>query len=1054
MTKELNSPSRLMDIFVRKPVVSTVLSLFICLVGLYAVNAISVLQFPKIEGASLEITTTYTGASADVVKGFVTDPIERVASTIPGVEYVDSTTTSGQSTVTAWLKLNESSTGALAELNTRLNQIKFELPAGAEDPFVTVRRTDRPYAVFYLNIVAPDSSLSQMTDYLTREINPIINNIEGVQKVAIEGARTPAMRVWIDADRLNIFNVSADEVYDALANNNSISTLGYAENDKQRIDLIASTQMTSANEFKQLIVKRTDDTLIYLKDVARIEYSSEQANATARFNGKDTVYISVWPLPGANEIDIGDRLYKVLDDVNAATPANFSINIAYDGTLYMRDALQEIITTLVETIVLVGIVVVLLMGSFRSALVPLITIPISILGAVAAIWLMGFSLNLLTVLAIVLSVGLVVDDAIVVVENVARHMRAGVPRLQAALMSSRQLLVPIIAMTLTLAMVYAPIGFLSGLTGVLFKEFAFTLAIAVTISGVVAITLSPIMSAYVSSEGGKEGKLTVKVNHAFERLQNFYAKILTKAFRWQGQLLFAAMIISLLIIPFYLQSQKELAPIEDQSSITIVVQSPPDASLLYNENNILQVSDELLRTEGSEQMWQIVLSTGGFGGLEFEGNDHRSKSIQEMLPDVYGRLTNSAGLDILPILPSPLPTAGQFDVELVVKASAPYSEMKGYADQLVGAAFQSGQFLYADTDLKIDLPQIELKLDREKIADLGMNVADVSGQLSTYLSSNYVNRFDADGKAYRVIPMVSKDISTEPEKILDLNIKTPDGSLLPVSAFTEINYRTVPRALGSFGQQNSFRIYGGILPGVTKEQALISLEEAAKNILPANYNLDYAGESRQIRAEGNSLIMVMGISLMIVFLVLAIQFNSYRDPLVILLGCVPLALSGALLIPFLELTTINIYSQIGLVTLVGLIAKNGILIVEFANHLQEEGLTKLDAVIESATTRLRPILMTTVATILGHFPLVLVTGAGAEARNSIGIILVAGMFIGTFFTLFVLPVFYLWLAESRSANKTNQQLTTEQLTTDQLDIEQPVQLDNSSPDAKPSLKSA
>jgi multidrug efflux pump len=1012
MLKELSSSSRLMDVFVRKPVVSTVLSVFICLVGLWAVNAISVLQFPKIEGASLEITTQYTGASAAVVKGFVTDPVERVASTVPGVDFVESSTSSGQSKVTAWLKLNENSTDALSELNTRLNQIKFELPPGAEDPFVIVTRTDRPFAVFYLNVVSQGSTLAQITDYLTREINPIINNIEGVQKVGTEGARTPAMRVWLDADRLNVFNVSADEVYQALADNNRISTLGYAENEQQKIDIIANTQMASVSEFEELIIKQSDDALVYLKDVARVEYSAEEAMATARFNGKDTVYISVWPLPGANEIAIGDKLYKVLDEINATSP-HIKIDIAYDGTLYMRDALQEIVTTLMETIVLVGIVVVLLMGSFRAALVPLVTIPISILGAIAAIWLMGFSLNLLTVLAIVLSVGLVVDDAIVVVENVARHMRAGVPRIQAALMSSRQLLVPIISMTLTLAVVYIPIGFLSGLTGVLFKEFAFTLAIAVLISGLVAITLSPIMSAYVSSEGGKESKLTVKVNHAFEHLQNFYGRLLAMTFRWQGQLLFIAIIISLLVVPFYQMSAKELAPTEDQSSVFIIVQSPPDASLQYSEDNVVNVGNALMETPGSKELWQIIFSSGGFSGLEFENNNNRENSIQAMLPEVYGRLQNSEGLNLLPILPSPLPTAGQFDVELVVKSSSPYSEMKLYADQLVGAAFQSGQFLYADTDLKIDLPQIELKLDREKIADLGMSIANVSSQLSTYLSSNYVNRFDASGKAYRVIPMVADNITKQPEKILNLTIKTPSGTLVPVSAFTEIKYRTVPRTLGSFGQQKSFRIFGGVLPGVTKEQALQTLESAAGSILPYNYTLDYAGESRQIRTEGNSLLTVMAISLIIVFLVLAIQFNSYRDPLVILLGCVPLALSGALLIPFLELTTINIYSQVGLVTLVGLIAKNGILIVEFANHLQAEGKSKFEAVIESATTRLRPILMTSAATILGHFPLVLVTGAGAEARNSIGIILVAGMAIGTFFTLFVLPVFYLWLAENR-----------------------------------------
>ncbi|WP_281558047.1 efflux RND transporter permease subunit [Thalassomonas sp. RHCl1] len=1015
MNDKFQFQKQVMDIFVQKPVIAIVLSIFICLAGVLAANKISVLQFPQIESASLEINTNFTGASAEVVKGFVTDTIEKAAASVPGVEFVDSSTTSGNSTVTAWLALNENSTDALAELNTRLSQIRFELPSGAEDPVVSVKRTDRPYAVFYLNVEAPGVPLEKLTDYLNRQVNPIIANIDGVQKADIEGSRIPAMRVWLDLDKMNIFGLSADQVYQALSANNRISTLGYSENSQQKIDIVANTQMSSVEEFKRLIIKNDHQGIIYLSDIADIAYASEQANSTARFNQDDTVYISVWGLPGANEIAIGDKLYRVIDDINAASQGKFHINVAYDGTLYMRDALKEIVTTLLETVVLVGLVVLLLMGSFRTALVPLVTIPISILGAIAVIWLLGFSLNLLTVLAIVLSVGLVVDDAIVVVENVARHMRSGMPRMQAALISSRQLLVPVISMTLTLAMVYAPIGFLSGLTGVLFKEFAFTLAIAVLISGVVAVTLSPIMSAYVSSEGGQEGAFTKKVNGLFDKIQSGYANVLKRTMENQSSMLLIALVVTALIVPFYMQSAKELAPVEDQSSITLVVQSPPDTSLAYNENHMPGIVDNLMSLDGARQMWQILLANGGFGGLELESAQQRSLSTAEVLPEVYGRLSGSTALDVLPILPSPLPTAGQYDIELVVKSSAPFSEMKPYADQLIAAAYQSGLFLYADTDLKIDLPQIDLQLDREKIADLGLDISVVSEQLSTYLSSNYVNRFDDNGKAYRVIPMINGDISRSPEKILDLTIKAPSGELIAIADFTEIRWKTVPRKLGSFNRLNAFRIYGGVLPGVTKEQALARLEQSAQQILPANYNLDYAGESRQIRKEGSSLIVVMAISLVIVFLILAVQFNSFRDPLVILLGCVPLALAGALLLPFLSLTTINIYSQIGLVTLIGLIAKNGILIVEFANHLQESGQEKLAAVIEAATTRLRPILMTTAATVLGHFPLVLVTGAGAEARNSIGIILVAGMIIGTLFTLFVLPVFYVWLATNRSA---------------------------------------
>ncbi|MFT5755428.1 MAG: multidrug efflux pump [Alteromonadaceae bacterium] len=1006
--------SSIMDIFVRRPVVAIVLSLIICIAGLWAVSKIPVLQFPKIESSSLVIDTFYIGASADVVQGFVTEPIERVAATIPGVEYVDSTSTSGSSKVTAWLKLNENSTLALAELNARLGQIRYELPAGSQDPVISVSRADRPFAVIYLSVHANGNDLSQITDYLTRQVNPILNAIEGVQRVGIEGARTPAMRIWLDADALQVYNLSAKEVYQALAANNTIATMGYVENDHQKIDIVANSQLKSVEEFEQLVVSEIDGASIYLKDIAKVKFAAEDSSVTARLNDKDSVYIAIWPLPGANEIAIGDRLYEKVAEINKTLPNSIAIDFAYDGTLYMRDALNEIFTTLIETVILVGIVVLLLMGSFRSAIVPLITIPISILGAVAAMSMMGFSLNLLTVLAIVLSVGLVVDDAIVVVENVARLMRQGMSKFDAALTSSRQLLVPIISMTITLAAVYAPIGFLSGLTGVLFKEFAFTLAIAVIISGIVAVTLSPIMSAYVSPDGGDEGWLTRKVNHLFEKVQNSYGKLLDIIFKWQGQVFLIAIVVSLLTIPFYLFSQKELAPVEDQSMVMFVIQSPPESSLKYNVAQMNPVVKSLQEIDGGLKIWQIIFNSGGFGGLELENPGKRDFSAQELVPQMYGKLAQIPGLNMFPILPASLPSSGQFEIEMVVKSSASYDEMKQYADQLVGAAYGSGHFLFADTDLKIDLPQVELQLNRQNIADLGLSVAGVSEQLGILLSNNFVNRFDANGKAYRVIPIVNDEIRSKTEAILSLTIKLDSGELLPVSAIADLKWKTVPRQLGTFAQQSSFRIFGGVAPSSNKEAALTALENAAKELLPVGYSIDYAGESRQLRKEGNTLVMVLGVSLLIVFLVLAIQFNSFRDPLVVVLGCVPLALSGALLIPYVELTTINIYSQIGLITLIGLIAKNGILIVEFANQAQEQGASKLAAVKEAATTRLRPILMTTAATILGHFPLVLVTGAGAEARNSIGIILVAGMFIGTLFTLFILPSFYLLFAEKRN----------------------------------------
>ncbi len=1014
----------IMDVFSRRPVLAIVLSLALVLLGLRAAIELPVLQFPRISSASLQITTPYVGASAETIKGFITEPIERVAASVPGVDYVDSRSTPGISSVTVWLKLNEDSTRALAELSSRLDQIRFELPAGAQDPSVEVVRADRPFAIFYLS-VNYDEDIAQVsrheaTDFLSRNVTPALTSIPGVQRIGLEGSRQPAMRIWMDPLKLAAYDLSADEVSNALRANNLIATVGQSENEYQRVGLLTDTSLNSVADFEQLIVKQSGLSQVRLGDVARISIDETEGEVTARLDKDKVLYISVWPLPGANEIAIGDRLYVMLDEINATLPKGLSITDGYDGTLYMRDALREIFITLIETVLLVGLVVLLMMGSVRTALVPLITIPISLLGAVAAMTLMGFTLNLLTVLAIVLSVGLVVDDAIVVVENVARHMRSGMSRLQAALTSSRQLLAPIVSMTITLAAVYAPIGLLSGLTGALFKEFAFTLAIAVLISGFVAVTLSPIMSAYACPEGGKEGRFTVKVNSIFADLQARYSRVLDRVVEYKSQILVLAIFFTLLTVPFYLFSLKELAPTEDQSSINVIVQSAPDASLEYTEKHMDDVVATMSQFDGAKFMWQIVNPSGAFGGMDFVPLSERDESVHEMFWKAFGALSDVPGIKAFPVLESALPTAGNFSVELVVLSTDPYLEMQSYAQQMVDAALGSNKFLFADTDLKIDLPQSRIKLNRQLIADLGMDLTSVSQQLGSYLSGNFVNRYDQQGRAYRVVPMLQEQDTLNPSDILNVQIRTPSGALIPLRSIASIESETAPRALTKFAQKNAFRIFGEVIPGTTKEQGLAALEQAAKDTLPASYDIDYAGESRQIRLEGSTLEGVLGIALIFVFLVLAVQFNSFRDPLVVLLGSVPLALSGAMLFAFLDFTTINIYSQVGFITLVGLIAKNGILIVEFANHMQKRGADKLTAIKQAAETRLRPVLMTTGATVLGHFPLLLVSGAGAEARNSIGIILVAGMLVGTFFTLIVLPAVYLALASEHQKVEENE----------------------------------
>jgi multidrug efflux pump len=1025
LNNPLGKPNAL-DIFVQRPLLAVVISLVLVLLGVRAAVEMPVLEFPEIESASLIITTPYVGAAAATVQGFVTDPIERAAATIPGVDYVDSTTTAGLSRVKVWLKLNESSTLALAELTARLGQIRFELPAGAEDPAVEVERTDASNAIFYLDVNLAGRSVAEVTDYMTRYVVPVMSSIPGVQHVPIIGGRAPAMRIWLDPAKLNYFNVSAEQVRQALASNNVIAPIGRTENAQQRIDLQTSATLQTRQDFENLVVKNVDGAIVRISDVARVELGEVEGEEIARISQRDTIYLAVYGLPGANELQIGNHLYGVLDQINATLPDGMEITVGYDGTLYMRDALKEIFITLAETVLLVGIVVLLFMGSLRSALVPLVTIPISLLGAMATIYAMGFSFNLLTVLAIVLSVGLVVDDAIVVVENVARFMREGMSRREAALASSRQLLTPIIGMTITLAAVYLPVGFLSGLTGVLIKEFAFTLAVAVLISGLVALTLSPIMSAYACPPRGAEGRMTLWVNTRFDWVREHYERLLARSLGWTPQILGFGLFFSVLAVPFLLMSQQELAPIEDESSIFVVSEAPPEASLEYTHRHMHDVVDVMNNLPGATFMWQVLSPNGAFGGQEFVDPKQRDETPMDLLQSTFGKLAQIPGLRAFPNLFPPLPSAGQFSVEVVVTAPATVEEMEPYAQKLLDAAYATNLFLFADTDLKLDFPQTHFELDRDRIADLGLTVEDVSQQLSTYLSGDYVNRFDLDGKAYRVVPMVEDAGRLDAQLVQQIQIQTPSGATVPFSSLATVEERIGPRALSKFQQRNSFTIYAGMIPAYTKEQGLQAVEDAAAKILPADYVVDYAGESRQIRQEGNTLFGALAFALAFVFLVLVVLFNSLRDPLVVLLGCVPLALSGALMFTFLGWTTINIYSQIGFITLVGLVAKNGILIVEFANHLQEQGLSKLEAIIEGASVRLRPVLMTTGATVVGHFPLVLVTGAGAEARNSIGIILVAGMIIGTLFTLFVLPSVYLVLASNRhkERDQTEQVLAT------------------------------
>lgn len=999
----------LTDIFVKHPVLAVVVNLVILLAGWRALMTLPVQQYPKIESSSVVITTVYYGASAETVRGFLSTPIERVVSAISGVDYVESTSRAGVSTVTVHLKLNHSSTAALAEVTARLQQVRAELPAQAEPPVIEVQRADRPYASFYLSFTSTERTVPALTDWLLRMLQPQFSTLSGVQKVTIEGGRQIAMRIWIDPDRLASFNLSPGDVQGALLRNNYLAAVGRTKGNFAQINLLANTDLRSAQEFEELIVADRGGAIVRLKDIAKVEREAEEADMVAKYNEAQGVYLGIWPVPGTNEIDVAHRLRDEMDRIRPTLPKDIDMKLVWDGTMFMRNALAEITKTLSETILIVAVVVFLFMGSVRTALVPLVAMPVSLVGAAIFMFAFGFSLNLLTLLAIVLSVGLVVDDAIVVVENVERHVRLGQSRIEAALAGARELFGPIIAMTITLATVYTPIAFQGGLTGSLFLEFAITLAVAVVLSGVVAITLSPVMSSRFVHPQGKEGRLTAFVNRRFGEVRRIYARLLDGALTMRWGIVAAALLIMVAAWPLYLFSRQELAPVEDQSHISLFFEASPDSTLAATNREHLKIVRAITAFPETEFTWGLTTSWGGFGGLVAKDWHARTRSTEQMYGQVYGAVSQVPGLRVFPRLDPPLPTPGQYDVELVLESDLPAEQLLNTVGAVLGAGWQSGKFMYVDTDLKIDLPEARVVLDRERLADLGFDLAGVGRELGTMLGGAYVNRFNYFDRSYKVIPQLGDSDRATVGPLLDLKIKTPGGQLVPVSTFTHIETSTAPRTLNRFQQRNSVRIFGGVKPGVTKEEGLHVLETAAA-AGGSRIVLDYAGESRQLRQEGAALTVTLGFAVVLIYLVLAAQFKSFRDPLIVLLGSVPLAISGALVFSFLDLTTINIYSQVGLITLVGLIAKNGILIVEFANQLQTRGLTKTLAIREATLTRLRPVLMTSAATIFGHLPLVLATGPGAAARNSIGMVLVTGMTVGTLFTLFVVPVFYSLIA--------------------------------------------
>jgi multidrug efflux pump len=1004
---------RFTDLFVKRPVLAIVVNLVILIAGLQSVRALSIRQYPRSDIAIIRVSTIYVGANADLVRGFITTPLERVIASADGIDYMESSSAQGLSTIIVHLELNYDTNAALTQIQAKVAQVRNDLPPEAEAPKIELETADQQFAAIYLGFSSPDLDQNQITDYLVRVVQPRLSAISGVQRADILGARTFAMRIWLKPDQMAAHGISPSELREALARNNYLSALGRTKGSMVSVNLVANTDLRTPEEFRQLVVKEKDGVVVRLGEVADVVLGAESYEEDVRFNDEAATFMGVWVLPTANSLDVIGEVREAIPDIEARLPAGMKVGIPYDSTDYIRDAINEVITTLGETLLIVIFIIFLFLGSMRSVIIPIVAIPISLVGAVFLMLVAGFTINLLTLLAIVLSVGLVVDDAIVMVENIERHLHSGKRPRRAAIDAARELVGPIIAMTITLAAVYTPVGIQGGLTGALFREFAFTLAGAVIVSGVVALTLSPMMGSKLLRGGDSERGYAGWINRRFDGVRRAYARTLAGTLQYRPVVLVLWAIVALLMVPFYMFSQRELAPTEDQGFFFGIVQASANSTLDQTKLFTSAIHDVYRALPESDSIFQITFPSGGFGGMTTKPWSERTKTTEQLVMETMGPLSRIPGIRVIPVVPPPLPGGGDFPVDLVIASAAEPRQLEQIANQLVQKAFASGLFIFADADMKFDQPQAEVVFDRDKLRSQGVDLRQAGSDLSALVGGNYVNRFSIEGRSYKVIPQVKRAERLTPEQLTQVYVTGSDDRLVPLSTFATLRTTAEPRDLKKFQQLNAVRIQGVIPPPVPLDQALGFLENEAAALLPEGFTIDYAGQSRQLRTEGGRFLGVFLLSAMLIYLVLAAQFESFRDPFIILAGSVPLAISGALLFSFLQLTTLNIYSQVGLITLVGLVSKNGILIVEFANHLQETGVEKLRAIIEASGTRLRPILMTTAATVFGHFPLILATGPGAGARNSIGIMLVSGMVIGTIFTLFVVPSIYMLVARTR-----------------------------------------
>lgn len=1003
------------DLFIKRPVLATVVSLLIFLFGLNSILTMQIRQYPRMDNTVITITTAYPGADANLIAGFITTPLESAVASAEGIDYMTSSSVQGLSTITLTIKLNFNPQAAFTDVMSKVQQTINRLPRESQQPVIT-KSSDSTTPLMYISLDSTEMTPQQITDYATRVVQPQLETAEGVAKAEILGGATYSMRVFLNPVKMAALHVAPSDVSTALAHNNFLTAAGNTKNEYVALNMTAKTDLNNIDEFKQLIVRASNNSVIRLQDVGRIELGSQDYNSSVRFNGKKAVFLAITPTPTANPLTVISNVRKLMPSIQHEFPPSLTGTIVYDATKFIHASIDEVIHTIIEAGVIVILVIFLFLGSIRSVIIPVVTIPLSLIGVCTFMMFLGYSINLLTLLAFVLAIGLVVDDAIVVVENIHRHIEEGATPLQAALKGAREITIPVIAMTITLAAVYAPIGFMGGLTGALFKEFAFTLASAVIISGIIALTLTPMMCSKILSAENSGGRLVKFLDNKFDKLKARYQRMLHSLLDTRAiMLVFVATILA--VLPYlYSHTSKETAPEEDQGFFFVVGQAPQYATINYIEAFTKSFEDIYKKIPEAEHYFVINASTP-MSGLVLKPWDQRKGTQFKLKQPLQEKLDTVSGLKAFAIIPPPLPGGGNgTPIQFVIKTTNDFQSLFEASKQIVDKARKSGLFIYLDNSLKFNQPEIQFQINRAKAADLGLDMQAIGSSLTSALSGNYVNYFNLQGRSYQVIPQLDRKNRLTAEQLGQIFVRTATGAMVPLSTVVTAKNKTQPNALSHFQQLNSATIQGVTMPGTTLGQGLAFLEEQAKE-LPKGFSYDFGGQSRQFVQEGNALIFAFFLAIIVIFLVLSAQYESFRDPLIILIS-VPMSICGALIPLNLGAASINIYTQVGLITLIGLISKHGILIVDFANQLQrEKNLDKRTAVEEATAIRLRPILMTTAAMVFGVFPLLIASGAGAVSRFDIGLVISTGLLIGTGFTLFVIPTMYTYIAADHRSDK-------------------------------------